>query len=115
MRSLKSRDMGELHELIKKPGINDKRLIAWNGTRARIKSCFEGVLDLHRRNWHLIPFWLASADPQQEESVPFRRYFKPDVIKKYSDVWAQYICFCLATLHDSDRYNVQFTVIRKGL
>ena len=103
-------DMGPLHELVKKPEVNDKRLMAWNGTRARIKSCFEGVLDLHRRNWHLIPFWLASADAQQEESVPFRRYFKSDVIKKYSDIWAQYICFCLATFRVSDRYNVQFTV-----
>ena len=107
--TFKNRDMGELHELAKKPRGDDKHIIAWNGTRARIKLCFEGVLDLHRRNWHLIPFWLASADPRQEESVPFRRYFKPDVIKKYSDVWAQYICFCLATLHNSDRYGIQFT------
>jgi hypothetical protein len=55
----RGQDMGPLHELIKKPEANDKRLVAWNGTRARIKSCFEGVLDLHKRNWHLTIYGLV--------------------------------------------------------
>jgi len=69
---------------------------------------FDGVWDLHHRNWHVIPFWLASAHSQQAESVPFRRYFDPQTLNKYTEIWQRYIIFCLIT-YKNDKYDVQFT------
>jgi hypothetical protein len=103
-----NRDMGEFLALSKRPAGNDKRIHAWNATKAMIEIRFQGVLDLHERNWHLIPFWLASVEAQQAESVPFRRYFRPDTVQKYAEVWQQYICFCLGAFSEPEKYGVQF-------
>jgi len=104
-----NQDMAKLHGLAAKPTATNSKIHAWNYTLAMIEECFESVKDLHKRNWHLIPFWLASADMNQSESVPFRRYFKSDVVHKYAQVWQQYICFCLTALNDSSNHGVQFT------
>lgn len=105
----KNKDMKALVELTKKPDKEEYLLLqAWNNTRSMIAKRFDGVWDLHRRNWHVIPFWLASAYSQQAESVPFRRYFDPQTLNKYTEIWQRYIIFCLIT-YKNDKYDVQFT------
>jgi hypothetical protein len=68
-----NQDMKPLVDLTKKPKNDEPELLqVWGHTKSLIARCFDGIQDLHRRNWHIIPFWLASAQPEQEESVPFR-------------------------------------------
>src|SRR5215471_20482930 len=100
----KNKDMKALVELMKKPDKEEYLLLqAWNNMRSMLAKHFDGVWDLHHRNWHVIPFWLASAHSQQAESVPFRRYFDPQTLNKYAEIWQRYIIFCLIT-YKNDKY-----------
>ena len=96
LEKFKNKDMDKLVGITKKPDKEEYLLSqAWMRTKPLITKCFDGVKDLHRRNWHAIPFWLASAQPLQQESIPFRRYFQSDVVEKYAEIWQRYIIFCL--------------------
>jgi hypothetical protein len=106
----KTKDMGALVELMKKPDEKEHWLLqAWNNMRSMIVKHFDGIWDLYQHNWHVIPFWLASAYAEEAESVPFRRYFDTKSIDKYAEIWQRYIIFCLNMYNNNNEYDVQFT------
>ena len=114
LEKFKNKDMDKLIGITKKPDKEEYLLSqVWMRTKPVIMKCFDGVKDLHRRNWHAIPFWLASAQPLQQESIPFRRYFQSDVVEKYAEFWQRYIIFCLLA-YGSDEYGVEFTEDQKN-
>ena len=103
------KDMENLFALTKKPIREEVHLYElWHRVDGVLRRCYKSVLDLDERGWELIPFWLASADANQESSKPFRMFFSKETLVDYISFWQRYICFCVRVITLQD-HGVGFT------
>jgi hypothetical protein len=103
------KDMEKLFALTKKPVREEGHLYdLWGRVDSVLRRCFKSVLDLDERGWDLIPFWLASAAPNEESSKPFRMFFSKETLVNYISFWQRYICFCLRAI-TSEGHGAEFT------
>ena len=92
----KGQDMKVLHDLTRSPELREEDLKSvWDCLVAVLENCWDGCLDIFNRGWELLPFWLASAVRDKEDTHPFRQYIAPSTLKQYFGYWQSYILFCI--------------------
>ena len=105
----KGRDMKVLHDLTKIPDVrDDDARFVWDCIGAVLDNCWEGCLDIFNRGWLMLPFWLASAVRDKEDTHPFRQYIAPYTLKRYFGYWQSYILFCIRA-SELEEQVVEFT------
>ena len=80
----------------------------WDRVNDVLCRCYVSVLDLDEHGWDLIPFWLASADTNEESLKLFWMFFSNETLKDYILFWQCYICFCLRAI-TTEGHRVGFT------
>ena len=103
-------DMDLLCSMTEKPGATDEDWLkqVWDDTGAMLRWCFEGLRDLHTRQWERISFWLSSPSKSAAGKSPMNIYLRSGTVDTYSTYWQKFICFCLrANLNDTRGF--QFT------
>jgi hypothetical protein len=107
--TFQGKDMSTLCSLTLKPTEGEMGLPdVWQSVARIIEKSVAGVKDCFSRRWTMIPFWLASARPHEASTRPFRTHFADGTIERYTSYWQRYICFCLRTIEEGERYGVEF-------
>lgn len=92
----KGKDMKVLHGLTDPPKLDqEKEIMLWKSVDRVIRKCWNGFHDCSKRGWGMIPFWLASAIRDKEDSRPFRTYIASYTLHRYIGYWQRYILFCI--------------------
>jgi len=107
--TFRRKDMSKLCNQILKPTEGEGGLLeVWQSVSRVVEKSLAGVKDCLNRRWTMIPFWLASARPNEPSTRPFRTYFAEGTVERYTSYWQKYICFCLRTVEDGEQYGVEF-------
>lgn len=78
-----------------------------------IKNCLEGIMDLDKRGWSILRFWLNSTKVGEADQKPFQLYYDKGTIKRYSEYWLRLILFTLRTFDlNNEDDGVKYTLIQ---
>ena len=80
-------DMDLLCSMIEKPSATNEDWLkqVWDDTGAMLQWCFEGLRDLHRRQWERISFWLSSPSKSDAGKSPMNIYLRAGTVDTYSN------------------------------
>ncbi len=103
------KDMDALNKLAATPDVknyNERRI--WDQVGKMLNKCWLGFHDVLERGWELVPFWLASAAREKEDTKPFRKYIAPYTLRRYISYWQSFMLFCIRGFQNKD-YGLEFT------
>jgi hypothetical protein len=111
-RKFAGRDLLAVAGLTRKPSKDEGGLtLVWQSVHRVLERCRASVASWrdHEEDGDVVLGWLNSCQTDKFNPDPFSGYYARSTHVKYTNWWAQGICYCLRLLHTDDRYSHCFT------